>query len=405
MRRLSAALLATACASAPVPEAPAPALDDGAWIVQMVTSPSAFEELISADRSGWVALHANDLPGAWTELAPGVHRARAAWELARLFEDLERTSTLAHRQLAAERRDRAALPSDSAGHAVAALAEHCGQGEPPWTFDAPESLAAALETRALLHRSAREGDIKPLTRAAVQPLLVEQAANFERTWWDPCLLGSLADGWQVRLRGEVDGADWRAAFQEAGLAGAMFAPWLVQTNLMEQGGASGVVGAAMSQLAALDVPPALPSDDERQGARDVVRTLDTSLEALHRHLSAVAPPEGVAILDELAPIARWRQEFLLARARAHLDAGHPRRAEILVQLAHDATERGVGVANKPTVFALAAETRLRGARVREALDALQTLTDTYPEVSGLKEVTGDLAVLRSLDRSGDSKEN
>ena len=79
--------------------------------------------------------------------------------------------------------------------------------------------------------------------------------------------------------------------------------------------------------------------------------------------------------------------------------------EATLDLARDVTVRDVGPANKPTLYALQAEVRLRSSRTREALDALQALAGAYPEIGGLRELAGDLAILRALDRSGDSKEN
>jgi len=61
--------------------------------------------------------------------------------------------------------------------------------------------------------------------------------------------------------------------------------------------------------------------------------------------------------------------------------------------------------NPPTLFAVSAAANLRTGRTREALDALEVLVGAYPEIKGLDETVGDLAVLQGLDRAGDSREN
>ena len=69
------------------------------------------------------------------------------------------------------------------------------------------------------------------------------------------------------------------------------------------------------------------------------------------------------------------------------------------------TERDVGAANAPALYVLLAEARLKTGRTRQALDALEPLTARVPTVASAKELVGDLAVLESMGRVGDSKEN
>ena len=57
------------------------------------------------------------------------------------------------------------------------------------------------------------------------------------------------------------------------------------------------------------------------------------------------------------------------------------------------------------LFAVLATANLQTGHTREALDALQVLVGPWPEVTGLDELVGDLAVLEGIHRSGDSREN
>ena len=62
--------------------------------------------------------------------------------------------------------------------------------------------------------------------------------------------------------------------------------------------------------------------------------------------------------------------------------------------------------NLPGLYAVQATAQLRSGHVREALDSLHVLTGPpLSEAHGVDEIVGDLAILRGLDRQGDSKEN
>jgi hypothetical protein len=149
--------------------------------------------------------------------------------------------------------------------------------------------------------------------------------------------------------------------------------------------------------------PARP--DEIDVARDEARRMMDALDAWRSQLSESASDDGRALLGDLRLVERFRQEWLVARARQALLNERPRQALALLQLARDVSDPGVGPQNTPDLLALTAEAELRNGHTREALDALQLVYDAHPEVFGLRELVGDLAVLEGLDRRGDSKEN
>jgi hypothetical protein len=116
--------------------------------------------------------------------------------------------------------------------------------------------------------------------------------------------------------------------------------------------------------------------------------------------------DGAELLDGLNLAGILRSRFLLALARYALVADHPRQALAVIQMAMDLENpRKIGPLNPPGFFAATAEAQLLAGHTREALDALQVLSDAYPELAGVDEVVGDLAILQGLDRHGDSKEN
>lgn len=390
------------------------------WISAVVLEPSRFTTLTEVDRDGWIALHARRYAEAAAQLDPPVARARAAWHLVVLHEDLSRLTGHVYDQLFRDWAERG-LPEGSAAPVVAALAARCtGVGDPErWsalaaTAPGHEVLGAPLaevvlpeghpwSARAALHRSAAD-DPGPLLQVA--PAIVEPADGFERRFYDPCVHAALYRSWESRLAADLGGADWRAAIVWAGddLTGHLFAPWLAPDDLrgdLARVGRPGLVGSGGGIASRL---PALHGPDVVQPARDLVHQLDAELADAGRSLAAAASADGTALLTDLALLDRHRQDLLVVRAREALLDGRPQQALVLLQLARDATAAEAGPRNAPELFALLAEAELRTGRVREALDALHDLAAAHPEVRALEEVAGDLAVLRGLDRRGDSRE-
>lgn len=423
-----AASLAAGCAK--VPE-PLPEREAYGWLSAVVVQPEELAALLEGSREGWVALHRHDYAAARTHLL-GEERARASLALAIVHGDLARLSGQVHADLfAAWEATPGGLASDDAP-AIAMLAAHCagtpteatrwagrvardhpaapiadaisGAGDPFAVPDTP------LSERMALHGRASTGDMGPLVTASLEPLLRTTAGDFERASWDPCVHRSLALGWEATAGQELGGAGWKAAasWAQAGLGGALFAPWLVAADLpaeVERATSPGTVGAQAPGHRALGLPSGAPFDDDVQAARDEVRVADAVLDGWRSHLLASADREGQAVVRDLQIVERFRQEWLLTRAREALRAGRPRRAGALLERARDASSGGVGATNAPALFALLAEADSRQGRTREALDALHELSAALPEVRGLQEALGDLAVLRGLDRHGVSKEN
>lgn len=404
---------------------------EGAWVTEVTRDPASFATLMEATgREGWIALHANRLEEA-AQAFPGDDprtvrsRARAQWSLGVLQDDLARLTGVTAQELFTTWEKRGSVPEDSAAPAIAVLAELCYGGDAA-TWD-PERVAQAWDAvsvqlgpeadapwlaRAELHAQAHQGDLAPLVAVATQPLVVEDAEGFQRTFPDPCLHRTLSDVWLQRAASSLGGTDWHAASAwatpEAGVESRLFAPWLTPEDLsanLKVASHPGDVGANLPSLASLGVDWKTPTEDDFQLAREEVRELDAALEQWKRALSRQATPEGKELLLDLSMTERFRQEFLTARARAAIRQGRHRTALSILELTRDVSASGVGPTNSPSLLALFAEAQLRLGHTREALDTLQVLSEAHPEVTGLKELAGDLAVLQGLDRQGDSKEN
>jgi hypothetical protein len=195
--------------------------------------------------------------------------------------------------------------------------------------------------------------------------------------------------------------------ERAPLAGRIFAPWPTADDLtteMSTATSPGTVGAHSPTLRKLGLGTNTSASDDADTAREEVRLLDAGLDTWRTELVAEATDEGRGLLDDLGLLERFRQEWLVTRARAALESDHPHQALAYLDLARDVSTREIGPRNSPALMALMAEAHLRLGHTREALDPLQLLADAHPETIGLRETLGDLAVLRGVDRNGDSKE-
>ncbi|TNE89113.1 MAG: hypothetical protein EP330_11785 [Deltaproteobacteria bacterium] len=398
--RLLAVLLLVGCGSAP--EATGPTLPES-WLEAVIREPARFEQLlVQTPREGWVALHAHDATTAYDAFDgpnPAVRRARAraAWELGRVHEVLGSLHVEVERAYHTESAKR---PGGADAEAPAHLA----------AANACEDLAGAdaLGERLSAHRAARESaDPTALLEQASRPVQrsSEPAAH---TWFDPCLHTSLAHVWDQRALVDLDATRWSeaSAWADGELESTLFAAWLDRTDLRRTLDAERSPGsfAAMSPATrALGLPDRVPGDPD--AARAEVRALDEALDTWRERLAIEAPAEGATLQGELGLFARFRQEWLLARATWALEEGEALEALALLEAARDVTARDVGPANSPRLFALLAAARFGAGREREALDALHPLSEPFPEILGLRERLGDLTVLRGLTRTGDSKEN
>jgi hypothetical protein len=406
------------------------------WPIDIVSDPQRFATLMQeTDRDGWIAFHQNDAPAAWLAFdapADAVGRSRAAAAQAGLYEDLDALSDDATLRLFASWERRGGPPAGGAA-AIAALNDRChGRDDAAWraratpgaagavwleqTGDAalwppdPTDPAQAMDpfaARRVLHRRARDGMPEDLVGSMIGPFLIEPADGFEREFYDPCALRTLADLWRVRAgAGHPSWEDAPAAWADAGLAGLLFAPWLVPDDLRgAKAPAPGLIGARSPSLAALGIPVDLPATDAVDGARDEARQLAAIVDAWQQNLEGNASADGKALLHDLDLFDRFAQDWLVVRARYALANQHPRQALAYAQLAIDPTSSDVGVANSPAAYAVLARALVANGRSREALDALTPLSDALPETVGVREQVADLTVLEGLDRLGDSKEN
>lgn len=389
-------LVLLGCSGDPAPTGPT--LPE-TWLEAIIQEPSRFAHLMEqTPRDGWIALHAHDAEEAWAKFegpTPAVRRARAraAWELGRTHESL---AALHLGVEAAYRGETAARSADGA------------QPEPAIGSCADLVDAEALGDRLEVHREARQAvDPQPLLELASQPAQTGSGPT-PVTWFDPCLHTSLALIWDQRALQDLDATRWSeaGAWADGELESMLFAAWLDRVDLrraLDAEQSPGSFGALSPSTRALGLPDRTPGDAE--AARAEVRALDEALERWSDRLKSAAPAEGLELESELGLIRRFRQEWVLARATLALEDGQALEALALLELARDVTRRDVGAQNSPRLFALLASARFAAGREREALDALHPLSTPHPEVLGLRERLGDLTVLRTLTRTGDSKEN
>jgi hypothetical protein len=404
------------------------------WVTEVTDHPDAVRALLETDRPGWVALHANDLPAAVVAFgATPVGRGRSALALGVLYADLTRVAGLANEQLFATwdaRKDGAGLPAGPELPLVAALAAHCSGGTTAASWasrvtDGPDlavakALAAGTDpfaaesagpfgARLAVHRVARaSGDPEPVRAAALDPMGSREESGFVRRFWDPCATATLSQVWLAKARADLGGGYEALGAPTADLGSRLFAPWPTTADVAAEIGPQAHperFGANDASLRAAGVlTRARVAVDDAEAAKDEVRELDGAIGAAMSWLDT-HPGEGATIAEELRLFHRFRQEWLVVRARGALADGHARRALTYLELARDHAARAIGPENAPAVFALIAEARLRLGHTREALDALHALSAAYPETVGIGEIAGDLAVVQGLDRHGDSKED
>ncbi len=377
---------------------------DGGWIEAVGAEPDTFSGIVGegASRAAWVAIHEGDLSTASAADGPAGWRGRT--EAARVERDLALLSEAAWPLWMERWSDGPGLPIGTALPALVALSAHdAGLGEDaqaalarldPWATPEAQALAAAIDSGQPFdslqldatggmapclsaHQAARAArDPAPLA-ACVGPLWVE--ADGKRALHDP-----LQHATRVRIL---------AAPPPAGVDGF--------TQLLFSGDwacseAAAPNCAAPAPLAA----PAAGADPQAEIAR-----LDDLLERWKSATLDDLPEEGRALITDLRLIEGFRAGRLARWARAALDAGAPDRALVFLRAARDhQAPRTVGPTNPPELFSLQARAHLSAGRPREALDALQPLAAGWPHSRALTETIGDIAVLDTLSRRGDSKE-
>jgi len=409
--------------------------DDLGWVSAIVLDPPAYAAVVERAPDGWDAMRVHAYAraeGAFADDALG--RARAAFALAVLYDDLSRAMGVAVERLFTRWDTHGGLPAGDAPVA-AALAAWCSGGESAgsWAARVPEgpskAMAAAVALdrppftvatpdaygrRMRVHQQARGAvDPAPLLAVADQPIVTgpppppprpgrapkPAPPAFDPEQWDACLYRSLSDIWTERLARATGGTGWRSASAfaspKAGLSGTLFAAWPTAEDLragLQTAERPGLLGARSPLLRQLGVGAAAFSSDDPKAANDEVHTLDAGLDAWSKKLLDQASEDGAAVLRDVDPIHRFRQEWLLTRARLALEVGHPHRALALLEAARDSATPDIGPRNGPALYALLAQTHLRLGEVQQASDAVATLSVAHPEIRGLAETIADLLV-------------
>jgi hypothetical protein len=460
-RFLLLAALVVACTGPPVEEPSATTtprtLDEKGWIVLLADDPQIFGTLMdSGARGGWAAFHKNDYATAAQLFQDQpIPRARAYLELAIYQNDLARLSREATLRTYSLWEEKSGIPEGSALPVVAALAAaESGDdaGCAAWLKKAKprdpsvSALAARLETRlsdwtepqvaegplvacVWAHLQARAtGDSLMLGEACpTGPLVTEQAADHLRTFYNPMVHGTEAAvalrSAAVALRSagaddavatdptssavDVDALARAAGEQDHALDALLFSPWWTREDVIhdvEDDPSLRTAGAQGPTLQVLGVHGPVPKEESIEWARGRARTLSTQLDRWEK--AELPKGDGLQLIDELQIVRQYEGKVLLAWARGALDEGRPHEALTFAQMALDAEKsREITPVNGPGLYAVLAEADLRTGRTRESLDALEVLTTRFPEVEGLDETVGDLAILQGLDRQGDSKEN
>ena len=383
-------LMVLACTGEPTAPQAGSAPVAATWISELAAEPSGFGTLMEAEpREAWVALHANQLHAAYTGFAsttsPGKHRTAAL--LGRLNASLNRTQRLTNDKISKLRTERSIEPSAGLNQYTAMSA--C-------TADAFKVEVDGWSERVALISGT---DAEALTAALVTPVIVEQAEGFERTFYDPCAYGGLARIWSGRgpSVGQIK-LPLPEVGESAPLNQMLFSPYLTRADSVTDP----IDTAPGAEL--LSLRP-ITGKATRQTAREQARALAEGVRTLGEASSASGSPEGIALLDELRILERFQHDWLTLRAEQWILAGQIEPAHAMLEQTIDVAQPGVGPHNSPLTLALLAETHLATGHTREALDALQRLSEAHPEVKGLQERVGDLAVLEGLGRHGDSKED
>lgn len=407
-----------------VPEVVLNEVPDLGWATRIVQEPTSFSALMQRDgRERWVRWHAHDWSwDAATAEAHGDWQRRLA--LLELRADLQHLSTAATERLVTSWQARGTLGDDLGARTVLAMAKVC---------EAKASSAAASTGEEAVDTELAD-QVGPLVEGLPpdEAQAVREGARFQQRRWEKAEGGFL----EARIRKKKDAGLWMFGDRElerADFVGNLVEvdadgnevrvwqdpciPWHGMYSLYKTDHPRAQLAAADPQdlgtslfserfvdISQLGLSTTPPTTDDPQAAREEVRVLDATLDATRALLEKEADPDGLALLQQIRPLRRLRQEVLVDRARSDLRAGRVQRAYATLLLARDVTEREIGPANGPALFALLAEANLRAGRSREALDALQPLVARFPETAATREIISDLVVLEGMDRTGDSKE-
>jgi alkylhydroperoxidase/carboxymuconolactone decarboxylase family protein YurZ len=391
------ALTLAGCAGGDEPIAGAASGLDTSWVATVAMEPARFAAAVEPARESWAALHRNDLGTAMASQDATVAR-RAADTLATLHRVLADVSDRAFLALGTTWERQGGLPADSHVNVVVAAAAARDASAATWlgraraAFPSPadwpagSSLDPELQARWAAAQAPCDAttDLPAVQALGGVPFATEAAVGATRTFWDPWIHRCLAEAFAAR-RDATPAPD--------GLRATLFTADLGQGT-----------GSVTGDLATLGLP--VPTTDDPQACRDLARGFDTVLDAQAGRLAGQADDDGAALLHDLRLAAVLRSDVLVSLAVSALDADAPQCALVYAELGRDHENgRAVSAVNSPVLFAVLASANLRTGHTREALDALEVLVGPFPEVHGLDETLGDLAILQGLHRTGDSREN
>lgn len=357
-------LLLLGCAAEPEPAQPL----DVSWVANVALQPARFASTLTDNggRDAWIAFHRADWLAVPAESVPG-KRAQA---------ELERLETVLWW-----------LNSD----AVLTFAEGWRTRSPDTPM--PAWLAPAAQRVAELRGNASAADRWRLQAATdARPYAVDQPAVG---------LVALRSSFATPLNDAVLGSFWDPT-RPLALQRAYAVP--------DEGGLS--VGLQQDLFGPITEAAmgAHPRNDVVEDCRAFVQAMDARLDPWAAALATKADADGKALLTDLDLVAVGRSRTLVELA---FDALSHDRATCALYYAEQAVDHGsprvITPVNTPTVFAVLAAANFKTGHVRESLDALTPLRPTatggYPEVLGVIELVGDVAVQQGLDRAGVSREH
>lgn len=378
------ATLLSCTSSSPSVDSPGP---PAGWVTTLAREPTRFAALVEADgdRAAWAALHRGEPHEALQAAGTVGHRARLAAE--QNARDVDRVVVRAWPRLGSAWDERGGIPPQSALPRLVADALGDIPAAAAWreraagvSLSPTEQACATARERAL---SAGDPSLLAPCRGVQR---AEASGAAQRQLYDPLLARSRAQALAA-----MDARQPPSPSSDP-LAATLFSSTWGPCPEGAPGCHEGWLGVATLPTTADD-------------ARAELRRLDQALNAALADLRPGLEPAGAELLDGLRLDAVFRARHLTARARACLDAGHPAAALVFAQAARDLeAPREIGPASPPAAFALSAAASLDLGRTRAALDALRVLADHDPTAQGAAETVALLAVVESLSRAGDSKE-
>ena len=353
------------------------------WVQTVAEQPTQFAESIASSREGWIALHAGQLAdispaGSDSAIAYRAHAEKAAfyYRLARITRYAWRMTSEAWsaRPLPDQPKELSAFPTlaNLSGRAVGSAAPQ-------------EVPSGASDVLGLSASKALELAKKP-TQFTANGTPVQHPLAFQALY--------------------LRHAESLAAVQPPeGIQAVLFSGCAVSPVATDPASSFPYNCLEEGLLGDLGFTAEFGAEDSAQIARELSRSLTERTDAWKASMMATGDPEGVGLVEDLLLVEIYRSRALIGLAQTALEQDRPRQALAFVQMAQDMSQsRTIGPVNTPLLNALLAEANLRTGHVREALEPLEVLSRSFPEVSGLDEIVGDLSVLQGLNRQGDSKE-